>query len=114
MATGVLPLVIGRATRLAQFFSAGEKAYDARMQFGWSTDTYDREGERTSEPVEPHFSREELHAALDRFRGTFLKRRRRFRPRKSRERRRIGWRAKAFPWSLAGGSNRIRVGSFGI
>ena len=47
MATGVLPLVLGRATRLAQFFSSGEKTYDARIQFGWSTDTYDREGERS-------------------------------------------------------------------
>ena len=45
MATGVLPLVLGRATRLAQFFSGGQKAYDAHVQFGWSTDTYDREGE---------------------------------------------------------------------
>jgi tRNA pseudouridine55 synthase len=72
MATGVLPLVLGRATRLAQFFSAGEKTYDARIQFGWSTDTYDREGERTSEPVEPRFTRPELETTLERFRGSFL------------------------------------------
>ncbi len=72
MATGVLPLVLGRATRLAQFFSGGEKTYDARVQFGWSTDTYDREGEPTSQPVEPCFTREELEAVLSRFRGTFL------------------------------------------
>jgi len=72
MATGVLPLVLGRATRLAQFFSGGEKTYDARMQFGWSTDTYDREGERTSDPAEPGFTRAELEVALERFRGQFL------------------------------------------
>ncbi len=72
MATGVLPLVLGRATRLAQFFSGGEKTYDARLQFGWSTDTYDREGERTSESVEPRFTRAELDAVLARFRGSFL------------------------------------------
>lgn len=72
MATGVLPLVLGRATRLAQFFSSREKTYDARLQFGWSTDTYDREGERTSEPVEPRFTRAELEAVLARFRGSFL------------------------------------------
>jgi tRNA pseudouridine55 synthase len=71
MATGVLPLVLGRATRLAQFFSGGEKAYDARVQFGWSTDTYDREGEPASEPVEPRFTRAELDAVLERFRGAF-------------------------------------------
>jgi tRNA pseudouridine55 synthase len=72
MATGVLPLVLGRATRLAQFFSGGEKTYDARVQFGWSTDTYDREGERSSEPVKPRFTRSELDAVLARFRGAFL------------------------------------------
>ena len=72
MATGVLPLVLGRATRLAQFFSSGEKAYDARVQFGWSTDTYDREGEPSSEPVEPRFTRAELDDVLARFRGGFL------------------------------------------
>lgn len=72
MATGVLPLLVGHATRLAQFFSSGEKTYDARLQFGWSTDTYDREGERTSEPVDPRFTRAELEAALAQFRGSFL------------------------------------------
>jgi tRNA pseudouridine55 synthase len=72
MATGVLPLVLGRATRLAQFFSGGEKTYDARIQFGWSTDTYDREGEPASQPVAPRFTRAELDAVLARFRGAFL------------------------------------------
>ena len=52
MATGVLPLVIGRATRLAQFFSTGEKKYEARIRFGWATDTYDREGTPVSESVD--------------------------------------------------------------
>ncbi len=72
MATGVLPLVLGRATRLAQFFAAGEKTYDARVQFGWATDTYDREGSPVSEPIAPHFTRADLDAVLDRFRGTIL------------------------------------------
>ncbi len=72
MATGVLPLVLGRATRLAQFFSSGEKTYDARIQFGWATDTYDREGSPTSEPVTLDFTRLELEAVLERFRGTIL------------------------------------------
>lgn len=71
MATGVLPLVLGRATRLAQFFSAGEKTYQASIQFGWATDTYDREGSPTSEPITPHFTRAELEAVLARFRGHF-------------------------------------------
>jgi tRNA pseudouridine55 synthase len=72
MATGVLPLLIDRATRLAQFFSTAEKKYDARIRFGWATDTYDREGAPVSDPVDPSFSREELEAALAPFRGTFL------------------------------------------
>ncbi len=72
MATGVLPVVIGRATRLAQFFSSGEKTYEATIQFGWSTDTYDREGSPASEPVTPGFTGAELEGALERFRGKFL------------------------------------------
>jgi tRNA pseudouridine55 synthase len=72
MATGVLPLVLERATRLAQFFNANEKTYDARLQFGWATDTYDREGTPISEPVAPQFTRADLEAVLDRFRGTIL------------------------------------------
>jgi tRNA pseudouridine55 synthase len=72
MATGVLPLVLGRATRLAQFFSSGEKTYDARVQFGWATDTYDREGAAASAPVEPHFTRAELETVLAQFRGTIM------------------------------------------
>jgi tRNA pseudouridine55 synthase len=72
MATGVLPLVLGRATRLAQFFSASEKSYDGTVQFGWATDTYDREGSPISEPVVPHFTRAELEQVLARFRGAIL------------------------------------------
>ena len=72
IATGVLPLVIGRATRLAQFFSANEKTYTGCIHFGWSTDTYDREGEQTGPPVVPQFSRQQLEDALATFRGTFL------------------------------------------
>ena len=44
-ATGVLPLVIGRATRLAQFYTASEKSYVGVIRFGFATDTYDAEGE---------------------------------------------------------------------
>lgn len=44
LATGVLPLVVGRATRLARFFSASEKEYEAEIRLGWATDTFDAEG----------------------------------------------------------------------
>jgi tRNA pseudouridine55 synthase len=51
MATGVLPLLLGKYTRLAQFFGAMEKSYAGTIRFGFSTDTYDAEGVATSEPV---------------------------------------------------------------
>lgn len=45
MATGVLPLLIGKYTRLAQFFSAAEKSYEGAIRFGVATNTYDADGE---------------------------------------------------------------------
>src|SRR5580658_5175372 len=50
MATGVLPLLLGRYTRLAQFFGQAEKEYTGEIRFGFSTDTYDAEGEPSSDP----------------------------------------------------------------
>ena len=44
MATGVLPLLMGKYTRLAQYFSSAEKSYTGAIRFGFSTDTYDAEG----------------------------------------------------------------------
>jgi tRNA pseudouridine55 synthase len=48
LATGVLPLVIGRATRLASFMSRADKEYVAKIRFGIATDTYDAEGQDVS------------------------------------------------------------------
>ena len=45
MATGVLPLLMGKYTRLAQFFSTAEKCYTGTIRFGFATDTYDAEGQ---------------------------------------------------------------------
>jgi tRNA pseudouridine55 synthase len=45
IATGVLPVMIGQATRLAQFHEKAEKRYDAVVRFGFATSTYDRAGE---------------------------------------------------------------------
>ena len=50
MATGVLPLLLGRYTRLAQFFGQAEKQYTGHIRFGFSTDTFDAEGTADSEP----------------------------------------------------------------
>ena len=41
MATGVLPLVLGKATRLARFLTSDAKRYQAEVRLGWATDTYD-------------------------------------------------------------------------
>jgi tRNA pseudouridine55 synthase len=52
MATGVLPLLLGRYTRLAQFFGRMEKAYTGSIRFGQATTTYDAEGEAVG-PLKP-------------------------------------------------------------
>ncbi len=70
MATGVLPLVIGRATRLAQFLTASDKDYEAGVAFGRATNTYDAMGTVVS-TSDARPSREQVEAALERFRGTF-------------------------------------------
>ena len=49
MATGVLPLVLGTMTRLAQFYLKSEKSYEGVIRFGFATDTYDAEGEPIGE-----------------------------------------------------------------
>jgi tRNA pseudouridine55 synthase len=69
IATGVLPLVVGRATRLAQFYTRSDKIYEGVVQFGWSTTTYDRAGEATSDRVEVALVADALRAALERFQG---------------------------------------------
>jgi tRNA pseudouridine55 synthase len=70
-ATGVLPLVIGRATRLAQFYTRNDKVYEGVIRFGYATDTYDAQGERTSEEKAVTLERAAVEAALDPFRGRF-------------------------------------------
>lgn len=71
-ATGVLPLVIGRATRLAQFYTRNDKTYEGIIRFGYATDTYDAEGV-PAQPEEPvTLAAERLEAALQPFRGQFL------------------------------------------
>jgi tRNA pseudouridine55 synthase len=72
IATGVLPLVIGRATRLAQFYVHSDKIYEGIVRFGWATDTYDRAGTPAGEKTEVRLDPLELERLLDRFRGEFL------------------------------------------
>ncbi len=69
MATGVLPLLLGKYTRLAQFFGAAEKRYEGTVRFGWATDSFDADGEAVSAPLPLRQTLEELRALAVRFRG---------------------------------------------
>lgn len=69
MATGVLPLVLGRFTRLAQFYNDADKRYQGVIRFGWATDTYDAEGSPTSAEQPVNFSIDELRDAAKQFVG---------------------------------------------
>jgi tRNA pseudouridine55 synthase len=69
MATGVLVLCAGQATRVAEYLTAHDKRYLAEIRLGVSTDTYDVEGRVVREAPVPPLSREHIAAALDRFVG---------------------------------------------
>jgi tRNA pseudouridine55 synthase len=72
LASGLLLLLVGRATRLAQFLSADAKRYEATIRLGFSTDTYDALGRPSTAPhAGPLPTRERIEEALGRFRGTF-------------------------------------------
>jgi tRNA pseudouridine55 synthase len=71
-ASGVLPLVVGRATRLARFLSAGVKSYEAAIRLGLSTDTGDAQGIGVWAPSHhARPSRDTIDQALATFRGAF-------------------------------------------
>jgi tRNA pseudouridine55 synthase len=69
MATGVLPLLLGKFTRLAQYFSSAEKTYAGAIRFGLATDTYDAEGEPVGVQTVPAVTLEHVRAAAERFHG---------------------------------------------
>lgn len=73
-ATGVLPLCIGRATRLAQYLGNGDKVYEGTVCFGWATDTGDLTGKMLHEAVTVDLTAAQLEPLLDRFRGEILQR----------------------------------------
>lgn len=70
LATGVLPLVVGSHTRLAQFYTASEKVYEGAVRFGFATDTYDAAGEALGTPQDVTLHLDELRELAARFRGT--------------------------------------------
>ncbi len=69
MATGVLPLVLGKLTRLAQFYNDAEKTYEGEIRLGFATDTYDADGEPSGPPQPVNVSLEQICEAAARFRG---------------------------------------------
>lgn len=69
MATGVLPLLLGKFTRLAQYFSSAEKSYTGTIRFGFATDTYDADGEPSTPKVVPALTLEHVQQAAAKFHG---------------------------------------------
>jgi tRNA pseudouridine55 synthase len=70
MATGVLPLLLGRFTRLAQFFKQDGKQYTGTIRFGFATDTYDADGDPVGQPIEPGLCIEKLRDLARNYSGT--------------------------------------------
>ena len=71
MATGVLPVFVGRATRGVEFFEHAEKTYETVLRLGLTTDTEDVTGETLTTGV-PSFTEERLQQVLESFRGDIL------------------------------------------
>jgi tRNA pseudouridine55 synthase len=69
MATGVLPLVLGRFTRLAQFYNEADKRYEGMIRFGYATDTYDAEGQPVGPEQPVNLLLEQVQAAAAEFTG---------------------------------------------
>ncbi|MFZ5816394.1 MAG: tRNA pseudouridine(55) synthase TruB [Bacillota bacterium] len=69
---GVLPICVGRATRLAEYIAGEEKAYRAEITFGITTDTQDSFGEVRSQQDASHLTRGDLAYSLARFHGPIL------------------------------------------
>ncbi|MDR2404612.1 MAG: tRNA pseudouridine(55) synthase TruB [Spirochaetaceae bacterium] len=69
-AGGLLLVLVGRAVKLAPWFSGADKEYQGTIRFGFETDTLDPEGSPVAEAAIP--SREALEGVLPRFRGTIL------------------------------------------
>ena len=69
LATGVIPVAIGKATRLLEYFLMSNKSYIARIHFGETTDTFDSEGEIISTNVDPPLDINVIEKTMNSFRG---------------------------------------------
>ncbi len=72
MATGLLVLLIGKATKLSERLMAEDKEYEGTLTLGVATDSQDAEGVEVSRAPVPPFTEAEIHAAFDGFRGDLL------------------------------------------
>ncbi len=69
LATGVLVLALGRATRLARFYGGRRKHYTCSVRFGFATDTYDADGDAAGDDAAPSLDAEAIQALADGFVG---------------------------------------------
>ncbi len=69
LASGLLPIFVGAATRLNEYLAPYRKSYEATVLIGQATDTDDGEGQVISTAVVPPLTAQEIDAALDKFRG---------------------------------------------
>ena len=72
MASGVLVLTIGNATRLTEYYQGHDKRYLAEVQLGETTDTYDRTGKVTETATVPELTSSIIEATLEQFRGELM------------------------------------------
>jgi tRNA pseudouridine55 synthase len=71
LATGVLVMLLGRATRLAQFYSGRRKRYEATVRFGFATDTYDADGAAAGPDAAPALDRATIEGFAAKLTGRF-------------------------------------------
>jgi tRNA pseudouridine55 synthase len=69
-ATGVLPLTLGRATRLTNYFLSSDKTYHGIIRFGFATATFDRDGEAMNEDSRPQLDAARIEEIFHRYMGT--------------------------------------------
>jgi len=69
LATGLLVLCVGKATRLQAYLMGMEKTYEGIIQFGWATDSYDAAGAAVGEPHERNVEHIDFAPFVARFRG---------------------------------------------
>ena len=74
MASGLLVLCLGIATRLVEYYQGHDKTYEARVALGSATDTYDAMGQVVARASVPHLTEGRLHEALAAFQGEILQR----------------------------------------